>query len=242
MIPGGGGDGGPAGDAGRPAVAAALRAVRQRIEAAAARARRDPAEVTLIGVTKTVEADRIRGAVAAGLRHLGENRVQEAAGKKETLGDLAGVTWHLIGHLQSNKAARAVELFDCIHSVDRAELARRLDRAAASRPAPLAVLVQVDLGHEPTKHGADESGLDDLVAEVASLPHLRLRGLMTIPPESPDPEDARPYFRRLRTLRDRLGLADLSMGMTGDFEVAVEEGSTLVRVGRALFGERPPMR
>jgi pyridoxal phosphate enzyme (YggS family) len=135
-----------------------------------------------------------------------------------------------------------VELFDCIHSVDRPDLAHRLDRAAASRPEPLPVLVQVDLGHEPSKHGVDEVALDDLVAEMASLAHLSVRGLMTIPPESPDPENARPYFRRLRSLRDRLGLAELSMGMTGDFEVAVEEGATLVRVGRALFGERPPMR
>jgi hypothetical protein len=220
-------------------MASALRAVQQRIEAAAERAKRDPAGVTLIGVTKTVAAPRVREAVQAGLGHVGENRVQEAASKKEPLGDLAGVTWHLIGHLQSNKAARAVELFDCIHSVDRSDLARRLDRAAASRPQPLPVLVQVDLGHEPTKHGVDEEALDDLVAEVRSLAGLSLRGLMTIPPEVADPEDARPYFRRLRSLRDRLGLAELSMGMTGDFEVAVEEGATLVRVGRALFGERP---
>lgn len=223
-------------------LAAALRAVHDRIEAACARARRDPAGITLIGVTKTVDAARVGAAVQAGLRHLGENRVQEAGTKKESLGVLAGVTWHLIGHLQSNKAARAVELFDCIHSVDRSDLAHRLDRAAASRPEPLPVLVQVDLGHEPSKHGVHEAALDDLVAEVASLAHLSVRGLMTIPPESPDPEDARPYFRRLRSLRDRLGLAGLSMGMTGDFEVAVEEGATLVRVGRALFGERPPMR
>jgi PLP dependent protein len=229
-------------EGGRAEAAAALREVWSRIEAAAARARRDPSEVTLIGVTKTVDADRVRAAVDAGLKHLGENRVQEAAAKKDAIGPLPGVTWHLIGHLQSNKAARAADLFDWVHSVDSAELGRRLDRAAATHPSPLPVLLQIDLGHEPTKHGVDEGELQEVVSELAGLAGIDLRGLMTIPPASENPEDARPFFRRLRTLRDRLGLPELSMGMTGDFEVAVEEGATLVRVGRALFGERPPVR
>ena len=232
---------GPPG-AGRAEVEAALRDVWHRIEAAAARARRDPSEVTLIGVTKTVAPARVRAAVEAGLRHLGENRVQEAAAKKEALGPLPGVIWHLIGHLQSNKAARAAEMFDWVHSVDSAEVGRRLDRAAATHPTPLPVLLQVDLGHEPTKHGLDEGELNEVVSELAGLAGIELRGLMTIPPAAANPEDARPWFRRLRTLRDRLGLPELSMGMTGDFEVAVEEGATLLRVGRALFGERPPVR
>ncbi len=225
-------------------VARALSRVRARIEAAARRAGRDPDLVTLIGVTKTVDAARVKEAVRAGLRDVGENRVQEAESKRAALEGL-DVRWHLIGHLQSNKASRAAGLFDCIHSVDRDDLAARLDRAAAGG-APLPVLVQVDLGREPTKHGVVEQELAALVDRLRRLSHLKLSGLMTIPPEADDPEASRPYFRRLRELRDGLraaagDLPDLSMGMTGDFEVAVEEGATLVRVGRALFGERPPV-
>lgn len=223
-------------------VAGALSRVRARIEASARRAGRDPATVTLIGVTKTVDAARVREAVRAGLRDVGENRVQEAESKRAALEGL-DVRWHLIGHLQSNKASRAAGLFDCVHSVDREDLAARLDRAAAGG-APLPVLVQVDLGREPAKHGVVEDDLAAIVDRVRRLPNLTLRGLMTIPPEADDPEASRPWFRRLRELRDGLraapgDLPELSMGMTGDFEVAVEEGATLVRVGRALFGERP---
>jgi pyridoxal phosphate enzyme (YggS family) len=226
-------------------VAGAIARVRGRIDAAARRAGRDPAGVTLVGVTKTVDAARVREAVEAGLRDLGENRVQEAEAKMPLLEGLP-VRWHLIGHLQSNKAARAAGMFDRVHSVDREEVALRLDRAAAARPAPLPVLIQVDLGREPTKHGVREEALPGLLERLLGLKHLHVQGLMTIPPESADPEGARPWFRRLRELRDGLSgaagpLPELSMGMTEDFEVAVEEGATLVRVGRAIFGDRPPV-
>jgi len=216
-----------------------------RIEAAAARARRDPAGVTLIGVTKTVPVDRIAAAVEAGLSHLGENRVQEAAGKIEALAASGrGITWHLIGHLQSNKARKAAALFPWIHSVDSADLIARLDRAAPPEGPPVNVLLQVDLGHEPTKHGVDTSRLLDLAGAVSGTARLKLCGLMTLPPWFDDPELARPFFTRLRGIRDDLAargldLPHLSMGMSGDFEVAVEEGATMVRVGRAIFGERP---
>ena len=221
-----------------------LERVRARVQAAARRAGRDPAGITLIGITKTMPVDRIREAVAAGLTHFGENRVQEAAGKIPELGGAAaGLTWHLVGHLQSNKARKAVELFDCIQSVDSIKLARLLDRAAAALGARRDILIQVDLGGEPTKFGLEPGLLDDLVDEAASLAGLRVRGLMTIPPLFEDPAGARPFFRRLRELRDRLAssgcdLPDLSMGMTSDFEVAIEEGATMVRVGRAIFGGR----
>ncbi len=219
--------------------------VTARLEQAAGRAGRDPSRIVLIAVTKTVPVESIRAAVEAGITHLGENRVQEAALKMPELSAMgAGVRWHLIGHLQSNKVGKAAELFGWVHSVDSPELARRLDGQAGQRGKIIDVLLQVDLGHEPTKHGVDEGRLADLAAEVASLPRLRLRGLMTIPPLFDDAESSRPYFRRLRLLRDTLAargrdLPELSMGMTGDFEVAVEEGATMVRVGRALFGERP---
>ena len=221
----------------------ALHRVTERVAAAARRAGRDPSEVVLVGVTKTVAPQRIREAVDAGLRHLGENRVQEAMAKIEALADMAGITWHLVGHLQSNKARRAAELFSWIHSVDSPDLARRLQLAGQGRSEPLAVLIQVDLGGEPTKHGVEASRLRDLADEVNACSGLRLRGLMTIPPLCADPEASRPYFSRLRALRDELAsgglvLPDLSMGMSGDLEVAVEEGATLVRVGRSLFGER----
>jgi pyridoxal phosphate enzyme (YggS family) len=222
-----------------------LARVRQRIAAAAARAGRSPGEVTLIGVTKTVPTEAIRAAVAAGLGHIGENRVQEAAAKREALAALSPrPQWHLIGHLQSNKVTRAAALFDCIHSIDSEELARRLDRAAGARGATIDVLIQVDLGLEATKHGAEEKDVAVLARTTAALPHLRLKGLMTIPPLSETPEGSRRYFRRLRELRDEVAaggppLPELSMGMSFDLDVAVEEGATMIRVGRALFGERP---
>ena len=227
-----------------------LAKVIDRIKAAARRAKRDPDGVTLIGITKTMPASRVAEAVAAGLRHIGENRVQEAAGKREELGPLPGVTWHLVGHLQSNKARKAAELFDVVHSIDGEKLARHLSEAATSpgdapeaRRGLLDALIQVDLGGEPTKFGVEPKMVELLAVTIRSLPGLRLRGLMIIPPQTPDPEGARPYFRRLRELRERLAragadLPDLSMGMTGDFEVAIEEGATMVRVGRAIFGER----
>ena len=222
-----------------------LGAVRARIEQAARSARRSPDEVTLIGVTKTVPPGRIRPVVEAGLRHIGENRVQEAASKVEALAALAPrPQWHLIGHLQSNKATRAVALFDWIHSIDGEELASRVDRAAGARGVKVNVLIQVDLGHEATKHGAQAEDVAALARSIAALPNLALRGLMTIPPLSRNPEGSRPFFRRLRTLRDEVAaggppLPELSMGMSFDLEVAIEEGATMIRVGRALFGERP---
>ncbi|HEX6850638.1 MAG TPA: YggS family pyridoxal phosphate-dependent enzyme [Candidatus Polarisedimenticolaceae bacterium] len=225
-----------------PALARALSGVRYRIAAACARARRDPAEVRLVAVSKTVPAARVRDLLACGQTVFGENRVQEALAKIPEVG--AGASWHLVGHLQRNKARHAVGSFALIHSVDDLELAREIDRRAAARGIVQAVLVQLNLSGEATKSGAEESAVLDLIGAMKDLPHLDVRGLMTIPPPVEDAEASRPWFRRLRELRDRaaaatgLALADLSMGMTGDFEVAVEEGATLVRVGTALFGAR----
>ena len=207
-----------------------LAEVRARIRAAAERAGRDPATVRLIGASKTVDAERLRGFVDAGLLDLGENRVQEAETKK-----VQGVTWHLIGHLQSNKARKAVALFEWIHSVDSPRLADALDRIAAELGRRPRVLVEVNTSGEASKHGVAPEGARELVAHVKGLPHLSLEGLMTIGPLTGDP---RPAFRVLRTQRDESGLSELSMGMSGDFEVAIEEGATHVRIGRAIFGER----
>lgn len=225
-----------------PAVDRALQQVRYRIAAACARARRDPAGVRLVAVSKTVPVERVREALAAGQADFGENRVQEALDKIPQVGP--GARWHLVGHLQSNKARHAVGVFDLIHAVGAVDLAMEIDRRAAALGVVQPVLVQVNVSREATKHGADEADTPALVEAVASLPHLDLRGLMTIPEPSDDPETSRPAFVRLRELRDaaaaRLGapLPELSMGMTDDFEVAVEEGATIVRVGRGIFGER----
>ena len=219
-----------------------------RVEAAARRAGRAASEITLIGISKTVPADRIGEAISAGLVDLGENRVQEAATKIPELARMLGpaadrVTWHLVGNLQSNKARRAVELFSVIHSVDSFALADRLSRSATDLGRTTRVLIQVDLAGEPTKHGIVPEGLAGLAAQVRALPGLTLCGLMTLPPLFEDPEDSRPDFQRLRAIRDELiaggiNLPHLSMGMSNDFEVAIEEGATMVRVGRALFGQR----
>lgn len=220
-----------------------LEDVRARIRSACGRARRDPGSVVLVAVSKTIPAARIREAIAAGQTLFGENRVQEALGKMEDAG--AEARWHLVGRLQSNKAKQAVGAFELIHGVDGRALAVELDRRAAARGLMQPVLVQANLAAEPTKAGAGEDELLPLLEAVAALAHLDLRGLMIIPPPTADPESARPWFRRLRELRDlaaaRLSrpLPELSMGMTDDFEIAVEEGATLVRVGRALFGPRP---
>jgi pyridoxal phosphate enzyme (YggS family) len=219
-------------------------AVLQRIAAASARAGRDPGDVTLVAVSKTVAPERIRAAVAAGLTTLGENRVQEAEGK---VGEVAGAVWHLVGPLQKNKARRALEVFDAIESVDSVELASRLDRIAAeSRPgARVPVLLQVNVDDDPSKAGFAPPDLDAALGDLLDLPRLDVRGLMTIGRQVARPEDARSTFVSLRELSGRLRAADdrlgreLSMGMTDDFEIAVEEGATIVRVGRALFGERP---
>ncbi|MBI2159964.1 MAG: YggS family pyridoxal phosphate-dependent enzyme [Candidatus Rokubacteria bacterium] len=215
-----------------------LERVRQRIARAAERAGRRAESVLLIGVSKTVEVARIRDAVAAGLPALGENRVQEARAKIAELG--RPVPWHLVGQLQTNKAKDAVELFDLIHSLDRLELARELDRRARQRGRPVEVLVQVNLAGEAQKGGVAPEALGALLDAAAGLDHVRVRGLMAIPPESPDPEDARPWFRTLGKLGKRHALPELSIGMSGDFEVAIEEGATMIRVGTAIFGARPP--
>jgi pyridoxal phosphate enzyme (YggS family) len=199
--------------------------------------------VTLLGVTKTVSVEQIRAAVAMGLTDLGENRVQEAEAKAA---DLPEVSWHLVGHLQSNKASRAVALFDAIHSVDSIDLARRLDRLAiAAGRAPLPVYLEVNVDRDPHKSGMAVADLEQALPELAALPGLELRGLMTVGRLAATPEDARPTFVALRELGDRLRAAQprlgpgLSMGMSDDFEIAVEEGATVVRIGRAIFGERP---
>jgi PLP dependent protein len=215
-----------------------LERVRERIARAADRAGRRPEDVLLVGVSKTVDVGRIRAALAAGLTALGENRVQEARGKVAELGRAAA--WHLVGHLQTNKVRDALELFDVVHSVDRIDLARELDRRARARGRPVDAFVQVNVAVEPSKGGWPPEAVETAVEALTSLAGLRVRGLMTIPPAVERPEDARGWFRALRKLAERHGLADLSMGMSGDFEVAVEEGATMVRVGTAIFGPRPP--
>lgn len=211
-----------------------LAAVRERIARAAERARRDPAQILLLAVTKVFPASVIRAAYDLGLREFGENYVQEFEGKAPEVRDLAGARFHLIGHLQSNKSAKAAELFEVIQTVDTDKLARRLNDANR----PLEVMLEVKLSAEQAKSGAAPEQLEELIASVQGCPNLRLLGLMTMPPWSDDPEASRPYFRRLRELAEQHRLAQLSMGMSGDLEVAIEEGSTCVRVGTALFGKR----
>jgi pyridoxal phosphate enzyme (YggS family) len=218
-------------------VRANLERVRERIARAAQRAGRRPEDILLIGASKTVPPERIREALEAGLAALGENRVQEAREKIRALG--RPVPWHLIGPLQGNKVKDAVELFDVIHSVDRLKLAAEVARRARR---PMDVLVEVNLAREPAKSGFAPPELKPALETLQDLPGLRVRGLMAIPPASDDPEQSRPWFRALRELRDAAGLPELSMGMSADFEVAVEEGATMVRVGTAIFGPRPPRR
>jgi pyridoxal phosphate enzyme (YggS family) len=218
-----------------------LAAVRRRIEAAAGRSGRAAESVTLVAVSKTVPVEAIREAVAAGATILGENRVQEAREKVEALGEAA--EWHLIGHLQTNKAKLAVGLFDRIHSLDSIRLAHEIERHAGEAGRRVRCLVEVNVGGEEQKNGASESEVRPLLEAASRLPHILVEGLMAIPPFLSDPEAARPFFRRLRVLREELAsdgfsLPDLSMGMTQDFEVAIEEGATLVRVGTAIFGPR----
>ena len=209
---------------------------------ACSRTGRDPESVRLIAVSKTLPVAGVAEALAAGQTLFGENRVQDALAKMAETGPDA--VWHLVGHLQKNKARHAVGAFALIHGLDDCDLAFELDRRAAARSTVQPVLVQANLSGEPSKSGSGEEGLMPLLATVAGLPHLDLRGLMIIPPPVDDPELSRPWFRRLRELRDRAAsllerpLPELSMGMTDDFEIAIEEGATLVRVGRAIFGER----
>jgi len=225
-------------------IEANIQNIRQRIAAAAARAHRDPAGIRLMAVSKTVEPERIQRALDAGITLLGENYVQEAREKIPAVG--RGAEWHMIGHLQTNKAKYVVHLFDWIHSVDRLELAQELDKRACQHNRRLNVLVEVNVSGEASKNGIEPSGVPELVRRISALPHLTIRGLMTMPPYSDNPENSRPYFQALRGLRDEIHAAaipnvrmdELSMGMTDDFEVAVEEGATIIRVGRAIFGER----
>lgn len=211
-----------------------LELVRARIARAAERAQRDPSEILVLAVTKIFPAAAIQEAYDLGLREFGENYVQEFEGKAPAVTSLEGARFHLIGHLQSNKSARAAELFQVVQTVDTAKLARRLD--AAGRP--LDVMLEVKLSDEEAKSGADPAELPALVDAVRGCANLRLLGLMTMPPWSEDPEAPRAIFRRLRELRESLGLKQLSMGMSNDLETAIEEGSTCVRVGTALFGKR----
>ncbi len=226
-------------------VAERLRRLQERVAEAALRVGRKPEEVRILGASKGQPLEKIREAVAAGLSLIGENYVQEAERKKEALGDLP-LSWHLIGHLQKNKAKKALALFDLIQTVDRPELVRKLSTLTEKMGRTLPVFIQVNLGYEKTKAGVLPEDLFELARLVRDLPGLELRGLMTIPPYKEDPEAVRPYFRRLRELRDDLrerldleSLTELSMGMSHDFEVAVEEGATIVRLGTALFGPRP---
>lgn len=218
--------------------------VREKIADAAEKSGRSSSDVRLMGVTKTVDDERILEAIEVGIDIIGENYVQEAKRKIEKMGK--NVEWHLIGHLQTNKAKYAVRLFDMIHSVDRLGVALELDKRAKMSGNFMEILIEVNLSGEESKSGAGAKDVIDLVREVSLLKNLSIKGLMTMPPWFDDPEDTRPYFRTLRELRDRIveedingvHMNELSMGMTGDYTVAVEEGATIVRVGRAIFGER----
>jgi pyridoxal phosphate enzyme (YggS family) len=226
-------------------IAGRVAAVRERIARAAARAGRPAESVTLVAVSKTFPVSAVREAFLAGVADFGENKVQEAEGKVGELADLRerGLRWHLVGHLQSNKAKKAGALFDLVHSLDGVSLGRRLHETGVERGKPVRVLVQVDLAGEETKFGLPEAELLPTLEALRGLEALRVEGLMILPPYDEDPEKSRAYFRRLRELRDRAQAAgllggQLSMGMSHDFETAIEEGATLVRVGTAIFGER----
>jgi pyridoxal phosphate enzyme (YggS family) len=213
-----------------------MQKVRERIASAAARAGRSPDEVTVIAVTKTVTETAIQEAINAGITDFGENRVQEAQRKiRELSGCEPSPAWHMIGHLQRNKVQTALQIFDIIHSIDSLRLAQEIS-TQAERIVP--VLLQVNVSEEETKGGFPTGEIDKAIKEISELPNLSIRGLMTIAPLVDDPEEVRPVFRRLRELRDSFGMAHLSMGMSDDFEIAVEEGATMLRLGRIIFGER----
>jgi len=226
-------------------VADNIRRIREAMAEAARRSGRPASAVRLMAVTKTVDDDRILTAIAAGVEILGENYVQEAKRKIDKMGNPC--EWHMIGRLQTNKAKYAVRLFDMIHSVDRLELAAELDRRARATGRVMKILIEVNVAGEETKSGVPLATARDLVRAVAPLENLSIQGLMTMPPWFDDPEEARPFFRALRELRDRITaevigrveMRELSMGMTGDYAVAIEEGATIVRIGRGVFGERP---
>ena len=221
-----------------------LKRINERIAEAASRARRKPEDIQLVAVTKTVETERIREGIEAGLEVLGENRVQEAEGKILELGH--GVQWHMIGHLQTNKVKKAVALFDMIHSVDSLHLAFEIEKRASALGKQMPILLQVDLAGEETKSGFSKEELFDELHQMAGLANIKICGVMTIPPFFPDPEASRPYFRELSDLREKIAgiypegvrMDILSMGMSQDFEVAIQEGANMVRIGTALFGPR----
>jgi pyridoxal phosphate enzyme (YggS family) len=225
-----------------------IAALQEKIVQAAKRSGRSPSEVALMAVTKTHPPDRIREAYESGLRLFGENRVQEFSAKAGALADLPGAEWHMIGHLQTNKAAKAAELFSAIDSVDSIKLAEKLDAGARALNKKLQVLIEINVGGEAAKSGVDLDSpeLEDLLKAAPRLDALNFRGLMTVPPFTEDPEGVRPYFRKLRILRDQIASRKLpaitpevlSMGMSHDFAVAIEEGSTCIRIGTAIFGER----
>jgi PLP dependent protein len=227
-------------------IAQNIQDVRERIANAAEKCGRSPQDITLIAVSKTFPKEAIENAAMAGLRSFGENRIQEAQTKIPQLSEIHDIEWHLVGHLQTNKAKRAAELFDMIHSLDSFKLAIRLNEASIETGKVMSVLLQIDLGGEETKYGADPDRIRDIIAAMPDFKGLRLNGLMTIPPFLEDPEGVRPYFARLRELgqkleseqRGCLGLKHLSMGMSHDFEQAIQEGATMVRVGTAIFGSR----
>jgi PLP dependent protein len=219
-------------------IRANLERVRERVARAAERAGRSAADVLLIGISKTVDTERIRQAIEAGVPALGENRVQEARAKIADLG--RPVPWHLVGHLQTNKVRDALELFDVIQSLDRLDLAKELDKRGRARGRAVDTLVEVNVAGEASKGGVAPDGLGELLEAIGGLPHVTVRGLMAIPPAATEPDDSRVWFQALRKLGERHGLSELSMGMSGDFEVAIEEGATVVRVGTAIFGPRPP--
>jgi pyridoxal phosphate enzyme (YggS family) len=222
--------------------------VREQIDSAVRRAARDPQNITLMAITKTVAPERIREAYAAGVRVFGENRVQEFAAKHDALADLKDADWHMVGHLQSNKAHAAAELFHAIDSVDSVRLLQRLNRAATELRKTLPVLIEINIGGEAAKSGVapESSELEEMMNVAASCESIAIRGLMTVPPFDDDPEKSRPYFRKMRALFEQIAagrrpavrMQTLSMGMSHDFVVAIEEGSTCVRVGTAIFGER----
>ena len=226
--------------------------MREQIEAVTLRAGRDSRAVSLMAVTKTVSPERIREAYKAGIRLFGENRVQEFAGKAQALADLAGTEWHMIGHLQSNKSRVAAELFRGVDSVDSLRLLQRLNSAAEELGNKLPVLIEINIGRETAKSGiaAGSAELEQVLSRAPQCEAIEIRGLMTVPPYSEDPEQSRPFFQQMRALRDQIAarklpaifMETLSMGMSHDFEVAIEEGSTCVRIGTAIFGERPTPR
>ena len=229
-------------------IAKNIASIRERMKAAATRAGRNVDDVTLMAVSKTVPPDLIRGAYLAGARVFGENRVQEFAEKVDALRDLSNAVWHMIGHLQTNKAAKAAELFAAVDSIDSLRLAQKLNSVAQQAGKKLGVLIEINVGDEAAKTGVapESQELEKILQAAPSLDHLEIRGLMTIPPLTNDPQEARPYFLKLRELQKqistrqlpRVDLHVLSMGMSHDFEIAIEEGSTCVRVGTAIFGER----